>query len=125
MAVYAALADPIVNADPAARERRTQQVRRFGLVAGSAVLAVVLVYAIFPVRTYLELRAASQRSVERDAKFREANEDLEQEKEDLQDPETIIEIARRDYQMVFPGEESYGLLPPPVDPTTTTTQPDG
>jgi cell division protein FtsB len=123
MAVYAALADPIVNADPEARERRTQQVRRFGMLAGSAALAVVLVYAIFPVRTYLEQRAASQRSIERNAKLREANAELERVQEELQDPETIIEIARRDYQMVFPGEESYGLLPPPVAPTTTTTAP--
>lgn len=125
MAVYAALADPIANADPETRERRTLQVRRFGVLAGSAALAVVLIYAIFPVRTYLEQRAAAQRTSERHEKLREANAELEEREDQLQDPETIIEIARRDYQLVFPGEESYGLLPPPVPPTTTTTSPDG
>jgi cell division protein FtsB len=125
MAVYAALADPIANADPETRERRTLQVRRFGVLAGSAALAVVLIYAIFPVRTYLEQRAASQRSSERREKLREANAEFEQREDELEDPETIIEIARRDYKLVFPGEESYGLLPPPVAPTTTTTPPDG
>jgi cell division protein FtsB len=125
MAVYAALADPIVNADPEARERRTLQVRRFGLVAGSAALAVVLIYAIFPVRTYLEQRAATQRARERIDKLSEANAELERRKEELRDDETVEEIARREYQLVFPGEESYGLLPPPVPPTTTTTTPPG
>ena len=125
MAVYAALADPIVNADPEARERRTVQARRLGLLAGSAALAVVLIYAIFPVRTYLEQRAATQRARERIDKLSEANAELEQRKEQLRDDETVEEIARRDYQLVFPGEESYGLLPPPVPPTTTTTPPGG
>ena len=125
MAVYAALADPIVNADPEARERRTLQVRRFGVLAGSAALAVVLIYAIFPVRTYLEQRAATQRARERIDKLSEANAELEQRKEQLRDDDTVEEIARRDYQLVFPGEESYGLLPPPVPPTTTTTAPPG
>jgi cell division protein FtsB len=124
-AVYAALADPIVNADPEAREHRAAQVRRFGLLAGSAALAVVLIYAIFPVRTYLEQRAATQRARERMDKLSEANAELEDRKEQLRDDETVEEIARRDYQLVFPGEESYGLLPPPVPPTTTTTTPDG
>jgi cell division protein FtsB len=125
MAVYAALADPIVNADPEARERRTAQARRLGLLAGSAALAVVLIYAIFPVRTYLEQRAATQRARERIDKLSEANAELEQRKEQLRDDETVEEIARRDYLLVFPGEESYGLLPPPVPPTTTTTTPPG
>ncbi|HEV7760002.1 MAG TPA: septum formation initiator family protein [Acidimicrobiales bacterium] len=124
-AVYAALADPIVNADPEAREHRAAQVRRFGLLAGSAALAVVLIYAIFPVRTYLEQRSATQRARERIDKLSEANAELEQRKEQLSDDETVEEIARREYQLVFPGEESYGLLPPPVAPTTTTTTPGG
>jgi cell division protein FtsB len=124
-AVYAALADPIVNADPEAREHRAAQVRRFGMLAGSAALAVVLIYAIFPVRTYLEQRSATQRTRERIDKLSEANAELEQRKEQLRDDETVEEIARREYQLVFPGEESYGLLPPPVAPTTTTTTPGG
>jgi cell division protein FtsB len=124
-AVYAALADPIVNADPEAREHRAAQVRRFGVLAGSAALAVVLIYAIFPVRTYLEQRSATQRARERIDKLGEANAELEQRKEQLRDDETVEEIARREYSLVFPGEESYGLLPPPVAPTTTTTTPGG
>jgi cell division protein FtsB len=127
-AVHAALADPLVNAEPEVREQRAAQVRRFGMLAGSVALAVVLIYAIFPVRTYLEQRSATQRARERIDKLTEANEKLEEQKQNLRDDKTVEEIARRDYQLVFPGEESYGLLPPPVNPstsdtTTTTTAP--
>jgi cell division protein FtsB len=88
-------------------------------------LAVVLIYGIFPVRTYLEQRAATQRARERMDKLSEANAELERRKDELREDETVEEIARRDYQLVYPGEESYGLLPPPVAPTTTTTTPPG
>ena len=35
---------------------------------------------------------------------------------ELENPEAVEEIARRDYGMVYPGEEPYGILPvpPPV-----------
>jgi cell division protein FtsB len=125
-AVYAALADPLINADAATREQQAARLRRFGMVAGSVALAVVLVYGIFPVRTYLEQRSATSRARERIDRLAEANAELEERKGQLSDDETVEEIARRDYQLVFPGEESYGLLPPPVDEpaaTTTTTPP--
>jgi cell division protein FtsB len=32
----------------------------------------------------------------------------------LRDPETVEEIARRDHNLVMPGEESYAILPPPA-----------
>jgi cell division protein FtsB len=122
-AVYAALADPLVNADAATREQQAARFRRFGMMAGSVALAVVLIYAIFPVRTYLEQRSATARARERIDRLTEANAELEERQAELSENETVEEIARRDYQLVFPGEESYGLLPPPVDdaPATTTT----
>lgn len=63
-AVYAALADPLAGGDEAAREQRALRVRKAGVVTGSAVLAAVLVYTIFPVRTYLDQRAATKKAQE-------------------------------------------------------------
>jgi len=88
----------------------------------------VFVYSIFPVRTYLDQRAATQRARERLEIISQENERLADQAEELRDPETVEEIARRDYGLVLPGEESYGVLPPPEDttttaPTTTTTVP--
>lgn len=122
-AVYAALADPLVGGDEAARELRAARVRRAGTVAGSAALAAVVVYGFFPIRTYLDQRAATQRAREQLDVISRENERLAEQAEELRDPETVEEIARRDYGLVFPGEESYGVLPPPVETTTTTTAP--
>jgi cell division protein FtsB len=127
-AVYAALADPLVGADEAARERRAAQIRRAGMLAAGGALTAVFVYSIFPVRTYLDQRAATQRARERLEIISQENERLADQAEELRDPETVEEIARRDYGLVLPGEESYGVLPPPEEttttaPTTTTTVP--
>jgi cell division protein FtsB len=118
-AVYAALADPLVGADEATREQRTAQVRRAGMVAAGGVLTAVLIYAVFPVRTYLDQRAATQRAREQVEVISQENERLAEYLEDLREAETVEEIARRDYGMVFPGEEPYAVLPPPAETTTT------
>jgi cell division protein FtsB len=118
-AVYAALADPLVGADETAREQRAAQVRRAGTVTATVALGAVLIYAIFPVRTYLDQRAATQRARERIEVISQENERLAERAEELRDPETVEEIARRDYGLVLPNEESYGVLPPPAATTTT------
>jgi cell division protein FtsB len=120
-AVYAALADPLVGGDEKAREQRALRMRRAGVAAGSAALAALLVYAIFPVRTILDQRTATQRARERLEKISAENERLESQTEELRDPAKVEEMGRRDYGLVFPGQESYGVLPPPAPTTTTTT----
>jgi cell division protein FtsL len=129
-AVYAALADPLVNAPPEVREKRAIQVRRVGIAAAGTLLACILVYAIFPVQTYLDLRSATQRAEEQREALQRANDELERRQQELNEDETVEEIAREDYGMVLPGEESYGVLPPPeatttTAPSTTTTAPGG
>jgi hypothetical protein len=119
-AVYAALADPL-GGDPEARYVRAARVRFACTCAGGLVVAAVLVYAIFPVRTYLDQRAATQRANEQLEVISRENERLAEEAEQLRKPEYVEQLARRDHGMVYPGEESYGVLPPPVTTTTTTT----
>lgn len=120
-AVYAALADPLVNAPPEVREKRAAQVRRVGIAAAGTMVACVLVYAIFPVQTYLDLRSSTQRAEEQREALQRANDELERRQAELNNPETVEEIAREDYGMVLPGEESYGVLPAPESTTSTST----
>lgn len=122
-AVYAALADPLAADSAEEREQRAARVREVGLLAASTALVAVLIYGIFPVRTFLDQRSSTAEAEERLEKLSEANERLKREAEQLRDDDEIEMRARSDYGWVFPGEESYGVTPPPVAPTTTTTAP--
>jgi cell division protein FtsB len=122
-AVYAALGDPLVNASEDVRARRSAQVRRAGTLAASAAVVVVLVYAIFPVRTYLDQRSSTQSREEELDVLSDANQQMSERAEELREQETVEEIARRDYGLIFPGEEPYAVLPAPTGSTTTTTTP--
>ncbi|HLM29398.1 MAG TPA: septum formation initiator family protein [Acidimicrobiales bacterium] len=104
----------LAPADDQARERRNARLRWLGTRVGSFALAAVLIYAVFPVRTYLNQRSASERKQQQIEVVGQENDRLEQRIAELQDPETVEEIARRDYNMVRPGEESYGIMPAPA-----------
>jgi cell division protein FtsB len=99
--------------DEEARERRNARLRWLGTRVGSVALTGLLVYAVFPVRTYLSQRSDTNRAREQLDVLSEENERLEQRVAELRDPETVEEIARRDHNLVMPGEESYAILPPP------------
>jgi cell division protein FtsB len=103
-------------ADDEARERRIARLRRVGTRVGSLTLAGLLVYAVFPVRTYLDQREATDRAREQLEVFRRENDRLEERSRELREDETIEEIARSDLGLVMPGEESYGILPAPERP---------
>jgi cell division protein FtsB len=115
--------DRLLPADEEARQRRLARLRRVGMRVGSFTLAAMLIYAVFPVRTYLNQRAATDRARDQIEVLSRENDRLENRAEDLRDPETIEELARRELGLVKPGEESYGILPapPPDDSATTTT----
>jgi cell division protein FtsB len=117
--------DRLLPADEEARQRRLAWLRRVGMRVGSFTLAAMLIYAVFPVRTYLNQRAATDRARDQIEVLSRENDRLANRAEDLRDPETIEELARRELGLVKPGEESYGILPapPPDDSATTTTVP--
>ena len=108
--------DRLAPIDEEARERRNARLRWLGTRVGSVALSGLLVYAVFPVRTYLSQRSDSNRAREQLDVLSEENERLEQRADELRDPETVEEIARRDHNLVMPGEESYAILPPPEPP---------
>ena len=93
---------------------------RAWLLVASMGLIGVLFLAAYPARAYLaqndkrEQLAAQVRTVEAE------NQQLEQEAQTLQTDAEIERLARRDYNLVRPGEEVYAVVP---EPTTTTTKP--
>jgi hypothetical protein len=128
--VRAALAnlsfDRLVPPDEEARARRSAALR-WATTRVAAVAAVALaVYGVFPVRTWIDQRAAEQRARERAEVFQREIELLEQERRDLRTDERIEEEARK-MGLVLPGEESFGILPAPQEgpASTTTTAPEG
>ncbi|HKY67682.1 MAG TPA: septum formation initiator family protein, partial [Acidimicrobiales bacterium] len=122
--------DRLLPTDPEARAEKVARWQRRGLLVAAVVVACVLIYTVFPVRTALELRAAEDRARERQAAFERENPILEDEVADLRTDDRIEEEAR-ELGLVYPGEESYGIYPAPEDtapaPTTTTstTRPGG
>ncbi len=82
-------------------------------LASCLAAAVLVGLAIVPVRTWL----AQQRKMD-DARAQLAQidadvADLERQLDRLQTDDEIERRARQDFDLVFPGEESYRILPEP------------
>jgi cell division protein FtsB len=74
---------------------------------------------VFPTRSYL-----AQRNAVNDARndvqvLQEQNRRLQEEADRLETPEEIERLAREEFQMVYPGERAYAVLPAPAATTTT------
>ena len=85
---------------------------------GSMVAVGGLLVGVFPTRAILEQRSALADAQARLAVVDGRNEDLEARVEALGTEAEIERIAREQYNLVFPGEEAYGLLPAPPSPPT-------
>jgi cell division protein FtsL len=87
----------------------------------SLVLVAMMFLFVFPTRSYL----AQQRQV-RNARhavsvLHAQNAQLATEAKRLQTPEEIERLARSQFNMVFPGEQAYNVVPPRGVATTTTS----
>jgi hypothetical protein len=104
--------------DAAAGTPRPSGLRRvgrvLGMVGGSAALFGVLAVAVFPTSTFLDQRADTAEVEERLAVLRAQNEAYEERIERLQTATEIVRLAREQYNLVFPGEEAYAVLPAPL-----------
>jgi cell division protein FtsB len=77
---------------------------------GAVVLAVLFTY-VFPTRAWLAQRddlAARQRQI---SELEAEVATLQQRADDLRDPAEIEKLARRDFDLVRPGEQSFIVLP--------------
>jgi cell division protein FtsB len=102
-------------ADEKARARRALRLRKVGTRAAALALSVVVLLVVFPVRTWINQRAAEERARERQEVFEREIDLLEEEVRDLGTDERVEEEAR-ELGYVRPGEESYGILPAPEAP---------
>jgi cell division protein FtsB len=78
------------------------------LVAGAIVIGV----AVLPMRTYLEQRELLQETDEERQQILGQVDQLESQLEVLQTDSEVERLARENFDLVKPGEESYRILPP-------------
>lgn len=78
----------------------------------SAVVLLFLAVFGFPMRNYFAQSSELDQARAELADLRARNVDLERRRAELQDPEQVEDLARRNHNLVFPGDESYVVLPP-------------
>jgi cell division protein FtsB len=83
-----------------------------------ATVLAILFYAVFPTRQYFEQRELASERLDRLAAIEAANAQLQERIDGLSTPAEIERLARRDFGLVYPGEEAYAVLPPAPEPVT-------
>lgn len=84
-------------------------------VFGTA-FTLLLVYGVFPTRTYLDQRASTEEAEFRLGALVTENADLEAQAEALRTPAEVERLARDEFGLVMPGEEAYHVVPEPEPP---------
>jgi cell division protein FtsB len=85
-------------------------------VLATLLFGIVLVVAVFPTRTYLSQRDQLTAATRQLDQLQHENAAMHAEAKRLDTPAEIERLARRDQDMVMPGEEAYHVLPAPVPP---------
>jgi len=81
-----------------------------------AVVAVILVWAIQPIRLWLDQRDDLSIKQQELTDIESSNAALEERAEALQTPEQIEIIARQNFGLIREGEEAYAVLPAAPEP---------
>ena len=81
-----------------------------------AVVVVILIWAIQPIRLWLDQREALSTKQQELTNIESSNSALEQRAEALQTPEQIELIARQNFGLIREGEEAYAVLPAAPEP---------
>ena len=76
-----------------------------------AVVVVILIWAIQPIRLWLDQREDLSTKQQELSDIESSNSVLEQRAEALQTPEQIELIARQNFGLIREGEEAYAVLP--------------
>lgn len=90
--------------------------RAVGVAGGGAALLGALAIGLFPTQTFLDQRADTAEAQERLEVLRAQNDAFEERIERLQTDEEIERLAREQYNLAYPGEEAYAVLPAPLPP---------
>ncbi|HZC99026.1 MAG TPA: septum formation initiator family protein [Actinomycetes bacterium] len=82
----------------------------------SLVLFVLAATAVYPLREYVAQQDRIDQLRAKRAALQAANQRLERERARLQDPAYIDQLAKQEFQLVEPGEQSWLLTgTPPAD----------
>jgi cell division protein FtsL len=80
------------------------------------VLFVLAATAVYPLRQYVAQQGRIDRLKTKQAALQAANARLEQERARLKDPAYVEQLAKQDFHMVKPGEQTWLLTgTPPAD----------
>lgn len=88
--------------------------RVVGVAGGGALVAVALAIGVFPTHTYLDQRSSTSEAEQRLAVLRAQNDSFKKQIKRLGSDDEIERIAREQYNLAFPGEEAYAVLPAPL-----------
>ncbi len=89
------------------------------LLAGLAVtvlLAGVLLFAVFPTRTWWQQRNDTAATAEQLAQVKAERAQVKREQARLETDEEIARRAKEELGYVKPGEEAFAILPAPAEP---------
>lgn len=102
---------------PEGRPGRLRRIgRALGMAGGGVVVLGALGVGLFPTQTFLDQRSATAEAQQRLAVLRAQNESFEARLERLGSRDEIERLAREQYNLVYPGEEAYAVLPAPLPP---------
>ncbi|HEX8858022.1 MAG TPA: septum formation initiator family protein [Actinomycetes bacterium] len=80
------------------------------------VLFVLAATAVYPLRQYIAQQERIERLQAKQAALQAANQRLEQEQARLRDPAYVEQLAKQDFHMARPGEQTWLLTgTPPAD----------
>ncbi|MEY2422214.1 MAG: hypothetical protein QOI95_2281 [Acidimicrobiaceae bacterium] len=97
----------------AALTLRAPRRRLLWILVGSVTIVGVLFIGVYPTRTYFAQRSALQKAQHQLDVLQTENAKLDQQAADLNTDGEIERIARENYNLVRPGEESIAILPAP------------
>ncbi len=105
-----------MNERPSMSEWKRRRARAWLLVSVMALLGVLLL-AGFPARAWIAQRHERERVAETVRELAAQNRHLEEQARLLHTDEEIERLARKDYHLVRPGEETFVIVPPAVPPS--------
>ncbi len=104
--------------------RRKAHVRRSRLVlAGSALLAAVILVAWFPASQLYRQRQTLATATAQLNQLRQQDAALAKERVDLDSSGELSRLAREQYQLVTPGQQAFAVLPPNGSSVNSSTTP--
>ena len=87
-------------------------------VASLALIAIMFLF-VFPTRAYLAQQCQVRDARQALAVLKAQNKEMGRETRRLQTPSEIERLARAQFDMVFPGEHAYTVVPPAKQPSAT------